>query len=74
MLGQLGLLGDEGGVAGEVDAVVVAAQDRPFDQLARDRIADRLLHLGRLRRLALARKRDRLLRRVGDVEAADATW
>ena len=33
--------GDEGDVAGKLDAVVVAAQDRPFDQLAGHRIADR---------------------------------
>ena len=58
--------GDEGGVAGEIDAVVVAAQDRPLDQLARDRIADGGLHLGGPGRIALARERDRLLDR-GDI-------
>ena len=40
MLGQLGFVVDEGDIASEVDLVVVAAQDRPLDQLAGDRIAD----------------------------------
>ena len=35
------IFGDEGDIAGEVAVVVVAAQDRPLDQLAGDRIADR---------------------------------
>ena len=56
------VLVDEGDVAGEIDAAavvavaVVAAQDRPFDQFARDRIADRALDLGGLRGLAMARQ------------------
>ena len=52
---------DEGEIASVIDFVVVAAQDRPLDQLASDRIADRLLDVARLRRLAFARQRDRLL-------------
>ena len=49
---------DESHVAAQVDAVgAVAAQDRPFDQLARDRIGDGLLQLFGLRRLAPARER-----------------
>ncbi len=74
------IFGDEGDIAGEVDLVVVAAQDRPFDQLACDRIADRALQLACPRRLAFARLRDRLLdggdigrggrRRGGDARAA----
>ena len=55
------IVGDEGDIASEVDLVVVAAQDRPLDQLAGDRIADRLLDVARLRRLAFARQRDRFL-------------
>ncbi len=55
------ILGDEGDIAGVVDLVVVAAQDRPLDQLACDRIADRALQLARPRRFAFARLRDRLL-------------
>ena len=40
---------DEADVAGGTRAVAVAAQDRPFDELARDRILDALLDIGRLR-------------------------
>jgi hypothetical protein len=48
-----GVRGDESGIAAQADAfVLVAAQDRPFDQLAGDRIADRLLQVAGLRRLA----------------------
>src|SRR5262247_218814 len=53
--------GDEGGVSGKARTVVVAAQDRPFDELARDWITDRLLDLGRLRALSLAGEGDRAL-------------
>ena len=55
------IFGDEGDIAGVVDLVVVAAQDRPLDQLACDRIADRALQLACPRRFAFARLRDRLL-------------
>ncbi len=56
------VLVDEGHVAAEIDAVgVVAAQDRPFDQLAGDRIADGLRQVGGLCRLAPARGGDRLI-------------
>ena len=41
--GQLGLSATEGGEAVEARVVLVAAQDRPFDELARERIGDRLL-------------------------------
>ena len=52
---------DEGDVAGGTRAVAVAAQDRPFDQLARDRIVDALLDIGRLRGPAAARSRNGIL-------------
>ena len=41
--GQLGLSATEGGEAVEARVVLVAAQDRPLDELARERIADGLL-------------------------------
>ena len=59
--------GDEIGVAGEVGAVVVAAQNRPFGELACDRIAHRALKFDRSRGVAFAREREGLLER-GDVD------
>src|SRR5262249_4060695 len=51
--------GNEGRIAREVRVVVVAAQDRPFDELARHRVADRALLLGRFRSFALPGKPNR---------------
>ena len=50
--------GEEGLVAREIRGVVVAAQDRPFDELAGDRIGDALLEVGRVRGLAAAGERE----------------
>ena len=50
---------DEGGVAGKIGVVVVAAQDCPFHELARRWIADRVLLISRLGGLALAGQPDR---------------
>ena len=52
--------GDEGLEAGEIGAVLVAAQDRPFDQLAGEGIGDPLLHFGGVFRLAATGIFDRL--------------
>ena len=57
--GRVGV--DEGHVAGEIRAAVVAAQDRPFDQLLRDRIGDRVLRLVRLGAAAAAQMIERAL-------------
>ena len=50
--------GDEGLIAREIRGVVVAAQDRPFDELAGDRIGDAALEVGRVRGLAAAGERE----------------
>ena len=50
--------GEEGLVAREIGGVVVAAQDRPFDELAGERIGDALLEVGRVSSLAAARERE----------------
>ncbi|MEY9205313.1 hypothetical protein ABIF05_004423 [Bradyrhizobium elkanii] len=49
---------EESAVALDRGAVVLAAQDQPFGKLARDRIGDRSLGLGGVRRLALAQQLD----------------
>ena len=60
--GPVRILRDEGHVAADADAIgLVAAQDRPFDQLARDRVGDRLLQVAGLRRPASTGGGDRLL-------------
>ena len=52
--GPAGIFHEEGHVTAEIDAVVlVAAQDRPFDQLAGNRVGDRLSQVGSLRGLPL---------------------
>ena len=53
--------GDEGEVALAVDAVVVAAQDEPFDELARRRVRDGGRDAGRLAGAAAAQGVDRAL-------------
>ena len=63
--GPARIFGDESGVAGKLDAVgVVAAQDGPFHELARERVADGSLQIGRLRdRCPCERRRSPPLRR-----------
>ncbi len=51
---------DESLETGEIGAILVAAQDRPFDQLTGDRIGDPLLHLSRVFGLATTGIFDRL--------------
>ena len=58
------ILGDEGLVAVGSCAVVVAAQDHPFRELARDGIGQRGLQLRRFRGLPFAHKFDDLLQRL----------
>jgi hypothetical protein len=58
---------DEGGVAREIEVGIVAAQDRPFNELAGDGIGDRTLDAGCFVRSALVHKVDRLFDRC-DVE------
>ena len=75
-LGQLGLVEMKALSRSKPAPLLVAAQDRPFDQLLRERIADRLLHRVRLGDLAAADEIDRLLdqRDVrGGVDALSAT-
>ena len=54
--------GDESHVAGEIRAAVVAAQDRPFDQLLCHRVGDRVLRLVGLGAAAAAHMSMRALR------------
>ena len=49
---------DEGGIAGIVGGIVIAAQEHPFDQLAGEGIADVLLQIVDLAGLAVARERN----------------
>ena len=58
----IGIGVDEGGVARESGRAPRMAQQRPFDQRLRHRIADRSRQHGRFARPALAHQRDRLLR------------
>ena len=53
---------DESHVAGKIRAAVVVAQDRPFDQLLRHRVGDRVLRLVRLGAAAAAQMVKRALR------------
>src|SRR5215467_10024398 len=53
--------GDERAVAREVDVIVVAPQDRPLDQLARERIRNAALDRAGLGGLAGPREADGLL-------------
>ena len=53
--------GDERGIAGKIEIGVVAAQDHPFDQLARQRIGNGALDVGRFVGPALVHEIDRLL-------------
>ncbi len=56
--------GHECAVAFDRRAVVVAAQNQPFSELARDRIRDRGLRLGGVRGLLLAHQLDDVFQRV----------
>ena len=46
-------------------AVLIAAQDDPFGELARDRISDRRFRLGSIGRLVLAHQLDDVFQRLG---------
>jgi hypothetical protein len=54
-------IGTSAHLASEVDLVLVAAQNRPLDHLAGDRIADTFFYVACLYQLAPARQRDRYL-------------
>ncbi len=55
---------NEGAIAFDRCAIVVAAQDEPFRQFSGDRIGDHGLGLGRIRRLVLADEFDDVFQRV----------
>ena len=67
MLGQVGLVVDEGHVALEARAGIVAAQDHPFHQLLGDRIGDVSFQFGGIGLLAVAHHLDGALD-GGDVD------